>query len=514
MRMLRTGLAAWVGLLVVLLATAGRAAEPAAGTVAAPAKAAGKVAVVALHGEVDDYTRDGLFRQFRQAKAAGATTVVLDLHTPGGLVTAALDVTQFLRSQHELHTVAFVRRAYSAGAMIAVACDEIVVAPGGVLGDCAPIIVDNDHNLVPMPAAERAKMQSPILSDFDASADRNHYPRVLLEAMVVAERSVYWMQDPKTGQRQFVDEVGWGQKLRAGWTDVPGTHNPVDGPETLLTVQAEEAVKLGLASGMAGSPADLAGRRGMAVVADLSPGAGEKVVELLNGTAVRGVLVAVLLSSLAVALGAPGHGAAEAVAVVSLGTLVGVPLLTGYAQWWEVGIILAGLALLAFEVFVFPGHGVSAAAGIVMVLGGLVMTFVGGDAIGGGVLPHSAGAWHDLEHGLSAVGGGVGGAVVLAVLGRKQLGKLPYFNRLVLSTVSGGAAAPDHVPFENAWPGVGTRGRAATDLRPGGSAEFLDLSGGARGVNVVSDAGYVVAGTTVVVREARGNRVVVTPASA
>ena len=63
-------------------------------------------------------------------------------------------------------------------------------------------------------------------------------------------------------------------------------------------------------------------------------------------------------------------------------------------------------------------------------------------------------------------------------------------------------------------PAIGSRGKAVTDLRPGGSAEFVDAAGGSHIVAVVSDAGFVIRGTPLVVREAAGNRVVVRPAEA
>ena len=106
-------------------------------------------------------------------------------------------------------------------------------------------------------------------------------------------------------------------------------------------------------------------------------------------------------------------------------------------------------------------------------------------------------------------------AFVVGLLLRPLLPRLPYFNRLILTTVSGNDPPLRHsaeVRPENAWPGVGTAGVAVTDLRPGGSAEFLDLaSGDNRTVAVVSEAGYVDAGAKLVVREARGNRIVVRP---
>jgi len=60
-----------------------------------------------------------------------------------------------------------------------------------------------------------------------------------------------------------------------------------------------------------------------------------------------------------------------------LAMLVGIPMLTGYAQWWEVLMILGGLGLIAFEIFVFPGHIVSLAVGTLMLLVGFIFTFVG-----------------------------------------------------------------------------------------------------------------------------------------
>jgi hypothetical protein len=62
-------------------------------------------------------------------------------------------------------------------------------------------------------------------------------------------------------------------------------------------------------------------------------------------------------------------------------------------------------------------------------------------------------------------------------------------------------------------PAVGASGTAVTDLRPGGSAQFLDPAGGAHTVAVVSDAGYIARGTPIIVREAAGNRITVHPAA-
>ena len=126
-----------------------------------------KTVVIPLNGEVNDYTRDDLLRRFQQARDMGAKTIIFRINTYGGLVTAGLDISRFLRDQTDVHTIAFVKtKAISAGAMIAIACDEIVMSPGSQIGNCAPIIFSTDGQIEPLPAAERAKEESPVLSDF------------------------------------------------------------------------------------------------------------------------------------------------------------------------------------------------------------------------------------------------------------------------------------------------------------------------------------------------------------
>jgi membrane-bound serine protease (ClpP class) len=479
---------------------------------AQPKAPANSAAVIRISGEVDDYRRDMLFRRFRQAEAAGAKTVILEIDTYGGLVTSGMDISRFLRGQSSIHTIAFVdNKAISAGALIALACDEIVMSPGSVIGDCAPIIFDRSGGLVSLASTERAKIQSPILRDFEDSAKKNGYSLVIAEAMVKAETSVYLVRD-REGHERVVDEAEY-KKLTSTdeWQPAPGVGNPVDGPETLLTVGPDLAARLGLSRGTAATAQNLASQRGYNLIADLRPGAGDAVVEALNSYGARFILLVVFVLSLYVVLHAPGHGAAEAISILSFGLLVGVPLLTGYAQWWELALIFIGLALCAFEIFVFPGHGVSLVVGLCMLLIGFVFTFVGKDA-GGGWLPGSASTWHHLQNGLLTVVGAMVASIIVAFQLRKVLPRMPMFSRLILTEVSGGQvptpAGTPHKAGDDVWPFIGTIGVAVSDLCPGGVVRF-PYGGDTRNASVVCAAGFVDSGAKVVVEEARGNRIVV-----
>ena len=51
---------------------------------AAAAGIASPAVVISLTGEIDDFSRDQLFKRFDRARALGAKTVILRLNTPGG----------------------------------------------------------------------------------------------------------------------------------------------------------------------------------------------------------------------------------------------------------------------------------------------------------------------------------------------------------------------------------------------------------------------------------------------
>jgi membrane-bound serine protease (ClpP class) len=245
---------------------------------------------------------------------------------------------------------------------------------------------------------------------------------------------------------------------------------------------------------------------------------GETLIDVLNSGIARFLLLSIFLTCLYAALHAPGHGLAEVLAVLCLAALVGIPMLTGYAQWWEIMAILIGIGLLALEVFVIPGFGVTGFVGIGLVLIGFLMTFVAPEPGRSPIsIPSFAMSWQGLREGLAVTLAGLVCSVLLCMWLRRYLPKLPYFKGLILNTSVGSTAGAMVGSLTNIdpltlGPAKGSRGKAVTDLKPGGSAEFVDAAGGSHIVAVVSDAGFVTSGTSLVVREAAGNRVVVRPA--
>jgi membrane-bound serine protease (ClpP class) len=464
-----------------------------------PPPTAVKTVVITLSGEIDDYNRDQLFRKFDDAKKLGAKVVILNIDTYGGLLTSGLEISRFIKRQDDLHTVAYIRdKAISAGSMIAMACDEIVMSDSASLGDCAPIIF-GPGGLEAMPAAERAKAEGPVLLDFHESAVRNRHDLLLAAAMVDVSQVVYWVQNDK-GERRFVDQKEYDALTATKkWAPVPGESVPIVGADALLTVDSNQAVRYGLASVKYDTIEDLEQARNYDVIADFTPGWGEEAVEFLSGAIVRGILIVIFLQCLYIVLHAPGHGVAEVCGLVALGLMLGVPLLTGYAQWWEILVIFLGLLLVSFEIVVF----------------GLVMTFVPAGFGGPSYIPSQTNL-PLMEKGLVVVAAAMGSSVFLWFWLNRFLPKMPLLNRLILTTAPANVAATATnihtapAPASDRWPRPGAIGKAVSELRPGGAAEFFDPDiSDKRIAFVVSESGYLSAGTDLVVREVVGPSVVV-----
>jgi membrane-bound serine protease (ClpP class) len=512
----------WISrLIVVVLAllwpAAGYAApttQPTAAQVRlAKAGAEAKAAVIYIEDEINDYTREDLSRRMRKAREAGAEAIIIDIDTYGGAVSSALDISRAIK-QADYPIIAFVRtKAISAGALIAVARDAIYMADATLIGDAAPIMISQGGPQT-LGETERAKAESPILEEFRDSARRAGYSPLLLECMVSLAKEVYWIENA-AGERRLVDAEGHEKLSKEGWKPVIPERNPLDGKNALLTLDSTVAEQVGLSRGTVPSADAAAAAVGWQVTQRYKRTAGDRVVAFLSKQQVAFLLITVLSISIYVALHTPGQGFPEVLVVVCLTVLLGVPLLTGYAAWWEVLCVLLGVVLLAVEIFVLPGFGVPGITGIVLVLFGLTMTLVPPLPPGlPGILPAIELSWRPVVRALSVVTGAFAASLVISFFLGKYLPSLPFGRRLVLTaTVGETLSGPGHVALEGESGGlvsVGSRGVAATDLRPGGQVLFFDPAiKGDRAVDVVCDIGFIAAGSKVIVKALRGQEVVV-----
>jgi membrane-bound serine protease (ClpP class) len=521
---------------------------------AAPAyRQANQVAVLPIEGEIDAITLSSLERRVRKALDEGADAIVFDINTPGGDMLATLDITHLIRTECPANTVAWIHpQAFSAGTIIALQCREIVVSPGSTFGDAAPIQAAGPF-LLEIPAAERAKLEAPLISEVIDAARRNHYDENLVRAFVSVGVELWLLENTTTGERIFVDRAEYksvfgddppttitsaspmmsqGQRVRPrlpAFLEPERDERPVDMAEIerqiqdsqslppramlteadrgqwkliaqvdsadqLLTVKSDEAIYFGLAQTVIANESELKAYFGAQDMRRYEPMWSESLVRFLVSLPVRLVLIIVFLVALFLELAAPGLGVFGATAAVALLILVGAPALAGLAQWWDILLIGVGLAMVAVELFVIPGTGLFGVLGIVALLTGMVGTFVSGDL---DTAKGQSELWTGLVTTLtSAFAAGIG----IWLLSR-HIQSLPLFNRLILHTElragdgRGSGATTGLLEAMGDGPralSVGDTGVAETDLRPGGRA---NING--RLLDVMSIDSYIHKGTPI-----------------
>ncbi len=483
-----------------------------------------RAAIVTIEGEINDVTLTSLKRRTDDAREAGATMIILEMDTPGGLVSSALDICKYIKNLTDVKTVAWVNQdAYSAGAMISLACDEVVMASSSRLGDCAPIIISMD-GLKELGKTERAKAESPILKEFRDSALRNGYDPLLCESMVRLGQEIWWLENGPGGERRFVllaekDELLEDEEGR--WRPVEKMHDSASGRDVdvrqpivedrdLLTLTQSEAMAWGFAKEIVSNPADLREHYGLTGEIDrLVPNWSEVLASFLSSPIVRMVLMMLIALGAYTEFHAPGQFVGGAVALVALMIFLGAPYVTGLADVWEILLVMLGVILLAVEIVLIPGFGVAGILGLVLVLVGLIATFVPAEP-GPVIIPRMPATWLGLQTGLRVVFGGLACSLIGMWLLSKYLPSVPGTRGLFLAPAASlrrrRAGAADASPTMGAGRLVqlGDPGTTLTPLRPAGKAQI-----NGRRVDVIAQGQVIEEGCQVEVVEISGGRVVV-----
>jgi membrane-bound serine protease (ClpP class) len=413
------------------------------------------VYVILIEGMIDLGLAPFLSRTVREAKEAGAAAVLLDINTFGGRVDAAVAMRDTLLNA-PVRTIAFVnQRAISAGALIALACDTLVMTRGGTIGAAAPVLSGSGET---KPADE--KSVSYLRKEFRATAETRNRPPEFAEAMVDADVEIAGV-------------VAKG-KLLTLTTSEALAHKVAD----LTAATVDEALG---ASGLS-NPEVRHARQTWA----------ETLVRFLTNPVVSSLLMTVGLLGLLVEIRTPGFAVPGTIGLLSLGLFFWGHWIVRLAGWEELLLVSIGVLLLALEVFVLPGVTVAGIAGGIALVAGLGMTLVGAGATVSVII--------------SALGR-VALSFLLAMAGAfallRVLPRLPLGRRLVLATGMqadlGYVSAPES---DRHW--LGRTGTALSPMRPAGIAEI----DGAR-VDVVSDGGFIDAGAAIEVTRVDGNRIVV-----
>jgi membrane-bound serine protease (ClpP class) len=432
------------------------------GSFTMPEPVSGPVYVIFIEGEIELGLSAYVRRAFRSADAAGAGAVVIQINTPGGRVDATLQIKDVILDAG-IPTIALVnRQAFSAGALVGLSAERLFMVPGSSIGAAAPVAGTGE------PAGE--KMVSAIGTAFSSAAETRGKDPEIARAMVDASIVI------------------------AGLT----------GEGKLLTLSHDEAIRTGIADGTVDSLDALLHalnpERNNIVLSEQA--LAERLVRFLTSPAVATLLMSLGFLAIFLELQTPGWGLGGSVALVCLGVYFWGHHLAGLAGFESVILIGIGIGLMVIEVFLLPGFGVFGLLGLASFITGLFLSRISQWMLPGEI----SSALYVISAALLIVTAGAW--AMLTYLPRNR-----FFSGIVLFSSATDSGDKHHgTGVRSVWGSVeqpsfiGRTGVAINDLRPSGK---IRLDGAP--IDVVSEGGYLSAGTLVVVIEDNGIRRVVRP---
>lgn len=423
-----------VSLLAIILLSGAAAAAP-----------GGPVYVVPIAGTIDPGLATFVERVYAEAEGEAAAAVILEIDTPGGLIASAQQMRNTIR-RSPLTTIAYVReQALSAGVLISLAADVLVMAPGTTIGAAEPRVGT-------APADE--KTVSAWAGELAAAATEHGRDPEIARAMADADVAI-----PGVVEKGKLLTLTDQEALELNWIDaVIPTRSALFEAYDLQSRPLVEARLTGA----------------------------ENLARWITNPYFSSLLLLVGLAGIIIELFTVGFGIPGTIGLVALILYFGGSYLAGFAGWLAIFLVILGFILMLLEVLVIPGFGIAGIGGLVSLVAGILL---------------SAPSW---EQGVIYLLVALAGTAALSWLSLRLLPTRRVWDRLILrsreETAHGYTAAPTEKTVL-----VGREARAITPLRPAGVAELAD----GEKLDVVTEGEYVPPGSHVRIIKVEGGRIVV-----
>lgn len=413
-----------------------------------------KVYYANIEGDIDLGLAPYIKRVVEEAETNFAAAIIFRINTFGGRVDAATQIKDAILNS-KIRTIAFIdKRAISAGALIALSCEKIVMVPGASMG--ASSVVDQTGQ------KQSEKYQSYMRSEMRATAEKNGRRTDIAQGMVDETIVIPDIKDDST---------------------------------KLVTLTSEEALQYRMADTVLTNIDQVKENFGLkdAELVTLDSNWAEDFVRFVNNPIISSLLIMLGLIGLYTEIKTPGWGLAGTVGVVCLAIFFGAGYILELASIIEILLFVVGVIFIIVEIFVVPGFGIFGILGIIFMVGGLFLGLLSDFKMIDWTLISLA----IIQLGLTFLFTFV---VIFFLL--KFLPKTDMWNKLILNeqvaSKSGYAAKPQ---FEHL---IGMEGEALTDLRPSGTA----IIEGNR-IDVVTEGDYIKNKSRIVVKSVEGSKVVV-----
>lgn len=332
----------WLVLLLGILAAPADTAAP-------PSPAAQPVVHrITVDGVIGPATARFIARAVALAEDARAEALVIQLDTPGGLMTSMGQITRAILNA-KVPVVVYVAprgaRAASAGVFITYAAHIAAMAPATHMGAATPVTIGDrpsqDGEKREADKAMQEKITSDAVANLQAMARRRGRNAEWAEKAVREAVSITEEEAVRLGVVEFVAE-DFGDLLRK----LDGRTADTDlGPKVLRTSRAR--------------------------VTDGAKDITERFLSLLSDPNIGFILMNLGILGIMVELYNPG--------AVFPGVVGGIALILGLASFAILEVNVAGLLLIAFAVLLFiadikvPGHGVLTVGGVIAFIFGAVL---------------------------------------------------------------------------------------------------------------------------------------------
>ena len=284
---------------------------------------------IRLDGDIDPASQRLVVLGLDKARKAGADYVMLDLNTYGGAVNAADSIRSAILN-YEKPVVAYVNmQAASAGALISIACDSIYMKTGSSIG--AATVVDQSGNVMP------DKYQSFMRGMMRSTAQANGRDPHIAESMTDTANVLSMTPSEAVA-------VGYCEGICENTTEV--ARSVIGSDEFIIKSMEDDMTWL------------------------------DKLIQFLLNPLLQSIFMMMIIGGIFVEIRTPGIGLPLLTAVIGALLYFAPGYLGHVVSYWEIILFIAGLVLIAVEIFVLPGFGVAGITGIIAVVVALTFAMV------------------------------------------------------------------------------------------------------------------------------------------
>ncbi len=286
-----------------------------------------KAYVVPIKGEINRATHNYVRDVVNDLNNMDVEAIIFEIDTYGGVVDEAIKIKDIILSTN-IPTIAFVNnKAASAGVLITIAGEHIVMSENAVIGSA-----ETEPNTEKILSMWRGVLR-------DTAQFRNRDP-LLVESM--ADRDIEIEGVIKKGK--------------------------------LLNLTAKEAKELGLADLLSSDYNEMLDE--FEITADsiviMDEGLQVKLSKYVSNPYISTILLTLGFVGLVVEILTPGFGLGGTISLMGFGLYFGGNILAGNSNWTSLVLFIVGLGLLIIEGIV-PGFGLPGIGGIVFILTGVAL---------------------------------------------------------------------------------------------------------------------------------------------